>query len=149
MRRIVLWSVFAFVVGVLGGGALFSESQSRSLIALHQCRDCLSKNELLGLIGSVVVLKVPGMLPDVLVETDYTVVFSHPSPNRPKHFVLVPKRDAKHVGDIGVGYEPYIADLFLTLSSVIADQGMTEYRVWSNGPGFQVVEYLHFHLAGE
>lgn len=148
MKRPLVRSVAVFLLGVLIGGYLFADSQKRSFLTAPQCRECLSGPAFAGLVGSVVVLKTPAFIPQRIYETDRTLVFAHPRPSYPKHFVFVPKKDIKNIGDVGADDQAYIADLMATMTTVIREQKLSTYTVWSNGPGMQNVEYLHFHVGG-
>ena len=74
--------LIALLGGVLIGGYLFSDTRPRSFLALHRCEGtCLQANELVGLIASVGLQKFPAFVPNVIKETDKTIVVEHPSPN--------------------------------------------------------------------
>lgn len=137
----------SLAMGVLVGGVLFSDTQPRSLIAVRKCDNCLSASEFAGLVGSVVVLKLPGILPERVFETNYTVVFKHPFPSYKTHHVLVPKRDIKDIGHLSEDDKAYIVDLYATAAHIISEHGYRRYNLWTNGPGIQDVNYLHFHLG--
>ncbi|MEX0726099.1 MAG: HIT domain-containing protein [Planctomycetaceae bacterium] len=149
MKRPLIRGVAIFLIGVIVGGVIFSSSQRRSLLTVPTCEECLSPAAFLGLVGSVVVLKTPGLIPNNVYETDRMLAFAHPKPSYPKHFVFVPKKDIKAIGDLAVGDERYVAELLDAMGTVIREQKMTEYTIWSNGPGMQTVEYLHYHVGGK
>lgn len=137
------------LLGVLIGGYLFSDTRSRSILALHRCENCLHPNEVLGLIASVGIAKTPGLVPSVVLETDKTLAIAHPAPSARRHFVIIPKRDIKNVGEIGAEDEAYLVDSFAVMTELIREYDLSTYRLWSHGPGNQMVAYLHFHLAGK
>ena len=147
-RRAKLVNIGTFVLGLLVGGYLFADSQKRSLLAVGECENCLHPNEIAGLLASVAIQRAPGLLPNVVLETDLTLVIEHPAPQAKNHVVLIPKRDIKNVGSIAEGDEAYIVDLMASASRIVQEQGLKDYRIWSNGPAKQLVAYLHFHLAG-
>ena len=147
-RRARLVSTGAFVLGLLVGGYLFADSQKRSLLAVRECENCLYPNEIAGLLASVAIQRTPGLLPNVVLETDLTLVIEHPAPQAENHVVLIPKRDIKNVGSVAEGDEAYIVDLMASASRIVQERGLKDYRIWSNGPANQLVAYLHFHLAG-
>lgn len=149
MIRIAVMCTATFVVGVIVGGTLFSDSQPRSLLTAPGCSECLSPAAFLGLAASVAVQKTPGLIPNKVIETEFTIGFEHPAPNYGKQYVFVPKRDIRAVGDLGEGDAAYIQDMFVAIASVIQTKQVKNYRIWSNGPGKQAVEYLHFHLGGD
>lgn len=135
------------LVGILIGAFFFMDTQPRSLIPVRPCDRCLVHAELLGLIGSVIVQKTPRILPIVL-ETDFNVVIEHPLKKEELHFVVIPKKDIKSAGDFSAGDEPYITDAFAIMRNLIEEHHMDKYRIVTNGPGYQQVNYLHFHLTG-
>ena len=147
-RRAKLVSTGTFVLGLLVGGYLFADSQKRSLLAVGECENCLHPNEIAGLLASVAIQRAPGLLPNVILETDLTLVIEHPAPQAENHVVLIPKRDIKNVGSFAEGDEEYIVDLMASASRIVQERGLKDYRIWSNGPARQLVGYLHFHLAG-
>ncbi len=151
IRRIIflITLVGALALGVLLGGYLFSDTQPRSLIALHTCENnCLKQKELLGLVGSIIVQKGPGLLPDVLLETDKTVAIDYPVQHDGDHFVIIPKRDIRNIGDIREGDQPYIMDALAVISQLVKDKNLRSYRILTYGPERQDIAYLHFHLLG-
>ena len=53
-RNNILKIVLCIVIGIIIGGYLFSDTQPRSLLAVHKCEQtCLKPQELLGLANSV------------------------------------------------------------------------------------------------
>jgi hypothetical protein len=71
-RRLNWLAILAdvFASGFIISGYLFSDSQERSFLAVHECRDrCLQPNELAGLIASAGVLKADELLPGVEMES--------------------------------------------------------------------------------
>lgn len=144
----VLVTVGAFVLGVMVGAFLFSKTQRRSLLAVAECDHCLAPNEISGLVASVLVQRAPGVIPRVL-ETERTLVIRHPMPQARYHFVLLPKRDIRNIGRIGPGDEEYLVDLMAVAARLVRENKLSEYRLWTNGPGEQAVGYLHFHLTGK
>ncbi len=137
---------FIFIAGLFVGGILFRGSKPRSLLSIHECSNCLHPNEVAGLFASVVVRKIPGVIPDVILETDKTIVFKHPRQKHRIHYIFVPKKDIKNIGELTDEDKDYIIDLYSTVVTVINRQGLKNYRLLTNGPGEQDVAYLHFHL---
>lgn len=138
-----------FIAGLLVGGFLFSDSRPRSLLNIFSCTHCLATNEVAGLLASVVVQKMPRLIPNVIIETDKTIVFKHPRPKHRIHYIFVPKKDIKNIGELTDEDNEYIIDLFSTIVTVINKLETKNYRLWSNGPEKQDVTYLHFHLGAE
>ncbi len=139
----------AFLAGLIVGGLLFSDSKPRSLLNIRGCRNCLAPNQVAGLIASVVVQKIPRLIPGVICETDKTIVFKHPRPKHRIHYMFVPKKDIKNIGELTEEDGEYIMDLFSTIVAVVNELEIKKYRLWTNGPEKQDVTYLHFHLGVE
>ena len=145
--RFVIILVSVFLLGFFGGAMTFSGVQPRSVLTFHRCNGtCLERKELLGLIGSVVVLKIPGVLPRVVLETDKTVVIEHPIPLSDIHYVAIPKKDIRNAFDLRQEDASYLIDIFASLQYLIDKNSLKKYRISTNGPGYQTVDYLHFHL---
>ncbi|HUL31413.1 MAG TPA: HIT domain-containing protein [Thermodesulfobacteriota bacterium] len=136
-------------IGVLVGGYLFSKSQPRSLLAINRCENCLTHEDLLGLLASVGIQNFPRLMPFKVFETDKTVVIKHPFSSDPIHYLIVPKKDIKNIGEISEADAPYLTDAFLAARWVIEREKLSKYRLYTNGPGSQDVTYLHFHLVAE
>ncbi|MCP4126821.1 MAG: HIT domain-containing protein [Gammaproteobacteria bacterium] len=139
----------AFLAGLIVGGLLFLDSKPRSLLNSRGTGNRLAPNEVAGLIASVVVQKMPRLIPGVIFETDKTIVFKHPRPKHRVHYMFVPKKDIKNIGELTDGDGEYIMDLFSTIVTVVNRFEIKNYRLWTNGPEKQDVTYLHFHLGVE
>lgn len=142
-------ALFIFIAGFLVGGFLFADSKPRSLLNIFSCDNCLALNDVAGLFASVIVQKMPRLIPNVIVETDKTIVFKHPRPKYRIHYMFVPKKDIKNIGEITDEDSEYIIDLFSTIVAIVNKLGTKNYKLWTNGPGKQDVTYLHFHLGAE
>jgi len=142
-------ALFTFMAGILVGGLLFSDSKPRSLLNIFECSNCLAPNDVAGLLASVVVQKMPHLIPDIILETDKTIVFKHPSPRHRIHYMFVPKKDIKNIGELTNEDNEYIIDLFSTIVAIVDNLGIKNYKLWTNGPEKQDVTYLHFHLGAE
>jgi diadenosine tetraphosphate (Ap4A) HIT family hydrolase len=141
--------IFVFLVGIFVGGILFSDSRPRAFLDIQACSNCLDIHEIAGLVASVVVQKVASVIPAIIAETDKTLVFRHPRPEYRIHYIFVPKKDIKNIGELTEEDKPYIADLYATVVAVIRREGITGYRWLTNGPGKQDVTYLHYHLMAD
>ena len=149
-RKTLFLLVLAFIAGLLVGAIVFTDSKSRSPLSIHECtRHCWHPNEIAGLFASVVVQNMPGIIPNVILETDKTIAFKHPRPMNKIHYLFVPKKDIKNIGELTEEDKEYIIDLYSIVAVVINQQGIKNYRLWTNGPGKQEVTYLHFHLVAE
>src|SRR2546422_593231 len=109
MKRIVL-CVLCLSIGLVSGGVLFSQLQPRSVLALTHCHHCLDVPELAGLLASVGLQKFPGLLPSVVCETDHTIAFKVPSTQQDPHYVILPKKDIKNIGELSAEEAPYLID---------------------------------------
>lgn len=140
--------VVGTLFGTIVGGYLFSDTQPRSVLALNRCAGtCMQANELMGLLASVGIQKVPALIPSVIVETDKTIVMEHPSPQARAHYLIIPKRDIKNIGEMAEGDQEYLLDVFKVAREIIHEKQLVNYRLNTNGPGYQGVTYLHFHLT--
>lgn len=142
--------VLAALIGVIIGGYLFSETRPRSFLALNRCEgNCLKPNELVGLITSVGIQRFSGLLPGVVKESERAIVMEHPSPNARLHYLVIPKKDLKNIGELARDDREYLFDSFALMSEIIHEKKLVDYRVITNGPGYQGVTYLHFHLISQ
>ena len=146
-KQVIIAAAAALIIGILFGGFLFSDTQPRSILAITKCDDCLSTNEFAGLVGSVLVHKTPELIPGKVIETEYTLVMEHPFPDHDTHLVFIPKKDIKDLGDLSAEDELYINDLIATAAVIIVENNYENYIFWTNGPGKQGVNYIHFHLG--
>ena len=150
MLRYFALGIIALAGGILIGAYLFSDTQPRSFLNIKDCQtSCLNQQEILGLLGSVGVQKFSGSIPFVVKETDNTIAISHPFPRSDIHYVIIPKKDIKFVEDITEEDADYITDAYAVMAALIREQNLKDYKIITNGPGFQTVEYLHFQLVSE
>jgi len=146
--KIILLVAAALLLGVILGGYLFSDTRARSFLALNKCEGkCLQPTELVGLLASVGIHKFTALVPSVVKETDKTIVIEHPSPQGRIHYVVITKRDIKNMGELSDSDAEYLADVFKVMSEIIREKNLVDYQVITNGPGYQSVSYLHFHLT--
>ncbi len=149
MLYLIALALFTFIVGILVGGLLFADSKPRSLLNINKCANFWAPNDVAGLFASVVVQKMPLFIPDIILETDKTLVFKHPRPKHRIHYMFVPKKDIKNIGELTDEDNEYIIDLFSTIVAIVNKLGIKNYKLWTNGPERQDVTYLHFHLGAE
>ena len=143
----LIFLLIIFIVGIITGGYLFRNTQPRSFLAIDICDEsCLNSNELLGLIGSVGIQNLPDSMPFVVMETDKTIVIDSPIHEASIHYVIIPKRDIKDAGDISELDKEYIVDAYAVIGQIIREENLTRYKVYTNGPHYQSVNYIHFHL---
>ena len=146
--RIIILMLASLVIGVILGGYLFSDTRPRSFLALNRCEGtCLQANELLGLAASVGVQNFSVLAPSVVKETDKTIVINHPSPQARLHYLVIPKKDLKNIADVSDADGEYLLDALKVVGVIIRENNLTNYRLTTNGPGYQGVTYLHFHLT--
>ena len=151
MKRIrtILPVAAALLLGIVLGGYLFSDTRPRSFLALNKCEGkCLQPSELVGLLASVGIHRFTALVPSVVKETDKTIVIEHPSPHARIHYVVIPKRDIKNMAELSDSDAEYLVDVFKVMSEIIREKNLVDYQVITNGPGYQSVSYLHFHLTG-
>ena len=134
--QLAVMGVLCLAIGLVSGGVLFSQSQPRSVLAIHHCEQCLDVTELAGLLASVGIQRFPGLLPSVVFETDRTSAMQVPSTKQGVHYVIIPKKDIKNIGEISAEDAPYLIDTFAVVQHLIKDKALSSYRVITNGPGF-------------
>lgn len=61
--------------------------------------------------------------------------------------MFFPKRDIKNIADITADDQPYVFACFSLIRSMVDENRLRDYRVFTNGPGVQDITYLHFHLV--
>jgi histidine triad (HIT) family protein len=87
-----------------------------------------------------------------LRETNTLLAFYHPQPAYPLHILLVPLREIPSLVDLDPVLDaPFLADLFATVQSLVAELHLDQrgYRLIVNGGKFQDFPYLHFHLISD
>lgn len=147
-RRSLLAMLAVFASGVLVGGFLFVDSQPRSLLSVGKCnQSCYDQNEVVGLLASAGIQRLPGVIPGVVKETDRCLAIRHPYSSEKFHFVIFPKKDIKNIADITEPDQVYVLDCLSVLRELVEENSLKRYRVYTNGPGRQEIAYLHFHLA--
>ncbi|HCM36941.1 MAG TPA: hypothetical protein DIS53_03390 [Candidatus Wildermuthbacteria bacterium] len=150
MLRYILVGIVFLVGGILLGGYLFSDTKPRSILRAPECQErCFNQEEILGLLSSVGIQRLSGIIPFVQKETDKTIAVRHPFPQADIHFVIIPKKDIRAVEDISEEDAAYLVDAYALMAELIEEQNLRNYKVVVNGPGFQTVGYLHFHLVSE
>jgi hypothetical protein len=147
--EIALLVLVSVIIGIIIGGYLFAQSQPRSFLSINRCQNCLSRADLLGLIASVGIQKFPGLIPSVVLETDRTVVVKHPFPLERIHYLIIPKKDIKDIGEISEVNAQSLIDAYLVVRRIIEEEKLSKYQLFTNGPGFQDMTYLHFQLIAE
>lgn len=145
--RKFLTLVIVLIVGIALGGYAVTKIQPRQLLDFKNCsNNCFDSKQFLGLVGSIGIQF--DQVPNIILETDKTIVVKHPEPSADIHYVLIPKKDIKNIEDLQPEDEPYIMDIMAVNRELVKREGLTKYRLTTNGPGYQEVAYLHFHLIG-
>jgi len=86
---------------------------------------------------------------DIVYEDDLCLAFRDIQPHAPVHLVVIPKREIPTVNDIAAADEAVVGHLFVAMSRIAAQLGLTGgYRVVTNcgRDAGQIVMHLHFHL---
>jgi len=151
MKKLVITFLvlLSMCVGIVIGGYLFSQSQPRSILSIKECQNCFSRADLFGLIASVGIQKFNALTPLGVFETDKTVVIRHPLSTEQNHYIIIPKKDIKNIEEISDTNAQYLIDAYLVARRIIEEKKLSRYRFYTNGPGFQDITYLHFHLVAE
>ncbi len=138
------------LIGIALGAYLFAGTQKREPLNFKNCEPlCLKTNEALGLLASVGVKYAANYIPDKIYETDKTIAMVHPTAKTKHHYVVVPKKDIKNIAEVSENDKAYLLDAIAVIQQIIADKKLETYQVVTNGPGYQDVTYLHFHLVSE
>jgi diadenosine tetraphosphate (Ap4A) HIT family hydrolase len=140
-------AVVVFMAGLICGGYLFSKSEPRSILEVTNCKNrCYKPNEVAGLIMSAAILRGPFVFPNVVRESDTCLAIRHPRPWDRVHYVLFPKQDIRNITTLTLADTPYVMGCFAMIRDLVLQDKLEKYRVYTNGPGYQDVAYLHFHL---
>lgn len=141
----LLWISF----GLLIGGFVFTDVQPRSILAIQHCqKKCFSLREVSGLAAAIGMVHSPSLIPQVVLETDKTIAMKHPIPATPIHYVIIPKKDIKDIGHVAQEDTDYLIDAYAVMQELVRQDNLEKYRIFTNGPRYQHVGYLHFHLQG-
>ena len=149
--ELIIAILISAAVGFLLGAAAIHRPITNAPLELPPARNPLNPKDLMGLIGSLGIRTLAGhleALPPVVLETDRTFALEIPEPRNRIHYVLVPKKDIGDISQISKGDEPYLTDVFLVSRKLIEQAGLSNFQIYTNGPGRQQVGYLHFHLVG-
>lgn len=143
--RPVIW----LLIGVIIGGYLFRDVQPRSFLAADQCNDhCANTNDFLGLLAAGTLLNADALIPKKVMETETVFVVEHPQKEAPIHYVILPKRDIRNVGELSAADRTIIIDMHSVMAQLIREKNLKRYQIITNGPAIQHVTYLHYHLLG-
>jgi Scavenger mRNA decapping enzyme C-term binding len=143
------WLMLALglVLGIALGGALFIDARPRTPLSLTQCGEsCWEARDVVGLVASAQLRTVPSWTPMLLDQSARCVAVSHWRPEAPYHRVYLPKRDLKNVMEVSEQDWPYLSDCLAMAAKHVKAQGITNYRLITNGPALQHLTYFHFHV---
>ena len=150
MIKKILFCILLLIIGAVAGQFLFADVRERKPINLTNCEpSCLQTNEALGLLASIGVKYGSDYIPDKVYETDKVIALIHPTSKTKHHYVVIPKKDIKNIAEVSEEDKPYLLDAIAVIQHIIADKKLETYQVVTNGPGYQDVTYLHFHLVSE
>jgi hypothetical protein len=150
LRAGILFSL-TFLIGILLGAALIHRPIPNAPVELPPAREPWNPKDVLGLLGSLGIRAMAGHLesiPGVVMETDRTFAIAVPDRWNRVHYVLVPKKDIRDVGQISAEDQPYLTDVFLMARRLAEKEGLQSYRLYTNDRSLQSVAYMHFHLVG-
>ena len=146
----VVSALALFVIGVVCGGYLFSQSLPRSFQAGGSCQArCYMPNEIAGLIMSAAILRAPFLIPSAVLESDTCLAIRHPKPLAKIHYVLFPKHDTRNITTLTPADLPYVLGFLAMARELVLRDKLQAYRFYTNGPELQEIAYLHFHLVSE
>ena len=148
---LVVSILLTFLIGFLLGAASIHRPIPRAPVELPPARDPWKPEDVLGLMGSLGIRALAGHLesiPSVVVETDRTFALALPAHRNRVHYVLVPKKDIRDIGQVSAEDQAYLTDLFLTARQLAEKEGLKGYRLYTNAGSHQTVAYLHFHMVG-
>jgi hypothetical protein len=146
--RLALLLVVTFLVGLSIGARAFMNTQPRSWLNIASCASrCYRPSDLAGLLASAGIVNAPGWVPRVVRESDKCLAVPYPRAGHNLHLVFFPKRDIRNIADLTADDEPFVMDCFAVIRSIINEQNLSDYRVYTNGPGEQDISVLHFHLV--
>jgi hypothetical protein len=137
-----------FVAGLSIGARAFMNTQPRSWLNIASCANrCYRASDIAGLLVSAGIVNAPGWVPRVVRESDKCLAIPYPRAGHHLHLVFFPKRDIRDIADLTADDQPYVMDCFAVIRSIVDEQGLSDYRVYTNGPREQEISILHFHLV--
>jgi diadenosine tetraphosphate (Ap4A) HIT family hydrolase len=149
--RSLLVAALAASSGFVAGVSLVYRADPMPGVALQPARNPLNPKELAGMLTAAGIRHLAGhleALPRVVLETEKTVVLSTSRSASKVHYVLFPKKDIKNLGTVSAVDQAYLMDVFVVARRLTEREKLSDYRFYTNGPGYQTVAYLHFHLVG-
>lgn len=139
-----------FMIGVVCGGYLFSKSLPRNILPFTSCQErCYKPAKIAALAASVGILRASFFIPGVVLESDTCLAIRNPRPEAKIHYVLFPKHDISNITALTPADSPYVLGCFSLARELVARDHLQGYRLYTNGPAFQEIAYLHFHLVAD
>ena len=139
-----------FTTGVVCGGYLFSKSLPRNFLPFESCKDrCYKPAEIAGLVTSAGILRAPFIIPGIVLESDTCLAIRNPRPEAKIHYVLFPKHDIRNITSLTPADSPYVLGCFALARELVSREHLKAYRLYTNGPEIQEIDYLHFHLVAD
>ena len=83
-----------------------------------------------------------------LRETETLLAFYHPKPSYPFHVLLGPKQAVSNLMELNPS-SAFLADLVVTVQSLVTEFQLPAYRLIVNGGKYQDFPQLHFHLVSD
>lgn len=146
MKKIFFYFVI-FLLGIVIGGYVFRNSLPRSFLSFDTCNTmCYKSKDLIGLLVSIGIQNTSQFIPNKIKETDKTIVIENPFPESKIHFLIFPKKDIKDISQLSDNDKEYLIDAYAVMNAIIQEKKLTQYRIITNGSGYQDITYLHFHL---
>jgi hypothetical protein len=133
---------FIFYFGILVG----MKVQPRSILSLNKCQEnCWEMNEVAGLISSIgISMGVQKIVLDTENDTCFSIKMPTESPK--KYYVIVPKQDIKDISDLDESKLSVVDSCLKIIQEIIIKEKMETCQLTTNGPNYQHIRYLHFHL---
>jgi len=141
--------VVGIMIGIMIGGDLFDKPRSQPILSLESSNSPLSLKAIAEMLAAAGIKKAPGYIPSVIFETDKTIVIKNPRPESRVDHLILPKKDLRNIGAISEDDAPYLSDAYLVAKYIIDKEHLLQYRMYTNGPGYEKVPYFHFHLTGK
>jgi hypothetical protein len=149
VKKKLIWLLLGFFTLIFGfwlGLFVGVKVQPRSVLMLNKCqKNCLQMNEILGLVGSVGI-ELNGQKILSQKENDSCFSIKMPLTELKTHYVLIPKKDIRDLGDMSEENLEIVKSCIKIATEYIQEEKLTSYQFTSNGPDYQHVRYLHFHI---
>lgn len=147
---LIITGLIGIIIGIIIGGYFFSQTQPRFIYRTDLNPANSAADDILGYLTSIGLNKLPtGFIPHVISESEQSIVINHPFPEADLHYLILPKKDLRNLTDLTDENEAYVTDCLRQATKIINDQALVNYRIITNGPGYQNASYLHFHLLAD